>query len=431
MTTVSKPWLRPAAVGLAACAIVALSGPAGAADKLIHYNSNTRQFWEHPPANWYMGDQTEAQKGEDVELNTAPATGISGAALEANLKKIKLPPGFHISVYADHVLSARQMTWGDKGTLFVGSFSLGVVYAITNQNGKRVVKTILRGLKMPTGIGFRDHTLYVAEINRITVYPDPEDHLDNMPAGKVVYDDMPNFVPHGWRYIAFDEHGWIYMAFGPPCNECMPPVSSSQVRRINPKTGEAEIVALGIRNSVGGDVDPRTGDYWFSENARDWLGDNSPDDKLEHITGLGEHFGYPYCHAGNIPDPVYNMGRECSQFAQPAYLLGPHVAPLGMKFYTGDQFPSSYKDNILLAEHGSWNRRQYLGGRIVRLIVSPDTGQVRQEVFATGWIQGARTYLGRPDDVIVAPDGSILVSDDYAGAIYQISYKKEVTQRNN
>lgn len=420
--------LIPCAVAaLAAFALYASAGPARAADKLIHYNSNNKQFWEHPPADWFMGDQTESQKGEDYRLTSGPATGISGAALEANLKKIKLPPGFHISVYADHVLSARQMAWGDKGTLFVGSFSLGVVYAITNDNGKHEVKTILKGLKMPTGIGFRDGTLYVADIDRILAYPDAEEHLDKMPAPKVVYDDMPPYVPHGWKYIAFDKKGWIYMAFGPPCNECMPPVSNSQVRHINPANGEAEIVALGIRNSVGGDVDPRTGDYWFSENARDWLGDNSPSDKLEHIARMGEHFGYPYCHANTIPDPVYNMGHKCSEFSKAAFLLGPHVAPLGMKFYTGKEFPPSYRDNIFLAEHGSWNRHHYLGGRIVRLIVSPEGDHVKQEVFASGWIQGPTKYIGRPADVIVAKDGSLLVADDFAGAIYQISYGGHVS----
>jgi glucose/arabinose dehydrogenase len=424
MTNLSKYLFRSALAGLAICAVATSSGPASAADNLIHYNSNTKQFWEHPPANWYMGDQTEAQKGEDYALTSGPATGIYGEKLRANLRKIKLPPGFHIGVYADHVLSARQMAWGDKGTLFVGSFSLGVVYAITDHHGHKEVKTILKGLKMPTGIGFRDHTLYVADIDRILAYPDAEEHLDHMPAPKVVYSDMPPYVPHGWKYIAFDKEGWIYMAFGPPCNECIPPVSNSQVRRINPKTGEALIVALGIRNSVGGDVDPRTGDYWFSQNARDWLGENKPDDTLIHITRLGEHFGYPYCHAGTIPDPVYNLGYKCSQFAQPAALLGPHVAPLGMKFYTGDMFPPQYKDNIFLAEHGSWNRHHYLGGRIERIIVDPTTGKTKQEVFATGWIVGPMKYIGRPADVIVAKDGSLLVADDFAGAIYRISYHK-------
>ncbi|MGH6778217.1 MAG: PQQ-dependent sugar dehydrogenase [Bradyrhizobium sp.] len=420
------------AVAIGAVAAYAPAWAAGGAQNtaadtsggLIHYNSNNRQFWLHPPANWYMGDQTNAQKGEDVALTVGPATGISGAKLQANLKKIKLPPGFHISVYADHVLSARQMALGDKGTLFVGSFSLGVVYAVTDHNGRKEVKTILKGLKMPTGIAFRDGTLYVADIDRILAYPDAEDHLGDMPKPTVVYADMPPYLPHGWKYIAFDKQGWIYMAFGPPCNECMPPTSNAQIRRINPKNGEAYIVALGVRNSVGGAVDPRTGDYWFSMNERDWLGDNSPQDTVSHISRLGENFGYPFCHNGNIPDPTYNLGIDCSQFTPPTYLLGPHVAPLGMKFYTGSQFPASYKDNIFLAEHGSWNRRDYLGGRIVRLIVSPDGSQVQQKVFATGWIQGTATYLGRPSDVIVAKDGSLLVADDYAGAIYQISYNK-------
>ncbi len=431
MRSLSKCLLRTA---IAAVAIGAFAGygpawaqsttAAGTSGGLIHYNSNTRQFWLHPPANWYMGDETAAQKGEDPALTFGPATGISGAQLVANLANIKLPPGFHISVYADHVLSARQMAWGDKGTLFVGSFSLGVVYAITDNNGQKEVKTILKGLKMPTGIGFRNGTLYVADIDRILAYPDAEDHLDAMPQPTVVYNDMPPYVAHGWKYIAFDNQGWIYMAFGPPCNECMPPVGNSQLRRINPETGEAYIVALGLRNSVGGAVDPRTGDYWYSMNERDWLGDDSPQDVLNHVSRLGENFGYPFCHNGNIPDPEYNLGIDCSQFAQPTYLLGPHVAPLGMKFYTGDQFPASYKGNIFLAEHGSWNRHHYIGGRIVRLIVSPDGSQVQQEVFATGWIQGATTYLGRPDDVIVAKDGSLLVADDYAGAIYQITYNK-------
>ena len=179
-----------------------------------------------------------------------------------------------------------------------------------------------------------------------------------------------------------------------------------------------------MRNSVGGDVDPRTGDYWFSENARDWLADNVPSDKLNHITRIGEHFGYPYCHQGNIPDPKYAMGHKCSEFTPPVVKLGAHVAPLGMKFYTGKQFPAEYRNNIFLAEHGSWNRHQYQGARIVRIIVDPKGKNAKQEVFASGWIKGKQDFHGRPADVIVAKDGSLLVADDWAGAIYQISYKK-------
>jgi glucose/arabinose dehydrogenase len=179
-----------------------------------------------------------------------------------------------------------------------------------------------------------------------------------------------------------------------------------------------------VRNSVGGDIDPRTGDYWFSENARDWLSDDTPSDKLNHITRMGEHFGYPYCHQGNIPDPKFAMGHKCSEFTPPVLNLGAHVAPLGMKFYTGKMFPAQYKDNIFLAEHGSWNRHVYQGARIMRIIVDPKGKHAKQEVFASGWLKGKQDFHGRPADVIVAPDGALLVADDWANAIYRISYGK-------
>jgi glucose/arabinose dehydrogenase len=197
----------------------------------------------------------------------------------------------------------------------------------------------------------------------------------------------------------------------------------SQVRRVYPD-GTAEVVALGVRNSVGGDIDPRTGDYWFTENARDWISDDLPSDKLNHITKVAQHFGYPYCHQGDLPDPKFAMGHKCSEFSPPVFKLGAHVAPLGMKFYTGDQFPAEYKNNIFIAEHGSWNRHKYQGARIVRVVVGPDGKNAKQTIFASGWITGDKAYSGRPVDVIVAPDGSLLVSDDWAGAVYQISYGK-------
>jgi len=241
---------------------------------------------------------------------------------------------------------------------------------------------------------------------------------------------MPDFAreayaAHGWKYLAVDKEGWFYIPFGPPFNVGIPPTSVSQIRRVDPKTGNAEVYALGVRNSVGGDVDPRTGKYWFTENARDWVSDDLPSDKLNMISKLGEHFGYPYCHQGDLPDPKFAMGHKCSEFTPPVLNLGAHVAPLGMKFYTGDQFPAEYKNNILIAEHGSWNRHKYQGGRIMRVIVGPDGKNAKQEVFASGWIEGDQGYLGRPDDIVLAKDGSILVADDWAGAIYRISYSKK------
>ncbi|HEY0421130.1 MAG TPA: PQQ-dependent sugar dehydrogenase, partial [Acetobacteraceae bacterium] len=329
-----------------------------------------------------------------------------------------------IELYASGIPEARQMAWGDKGTLFAGSFGATNVYAITEEGGARKVRTILKGLTMPTGIAFRDGALYVVAINRLLRYDNAEASLDDMPKPVVVYDDMPSYVAHGWKYLVTDKNGEMYIPFGPPFNIGIPPTSLSQIRRVDPRTGAAEIMALGVRNSVGGDIDPRSGRYWFTENARDWMSDDIPSDKLNMISHVGEHFGYPYCHQGDLPDPKFNRGLACSEFTPPVLKLGAHVAPLGMKFYTGNQFPAEYRNNIFIALHGSWNRHKYQGGRIERVITDPDGKNARQEVFASGWITGDQSYAGRPDDILVAPDGSLLVSDDWAGAIYRISYAK-------
>jgi glucose/arabinose dehydrogenase len=390
---------------------------------LKKYESGNKEFWTHPPDDWFLGDETEAQKG--LAPPSGPPTGASEAELADIVKKIKLPDGFKIEVWAPGVLAARQMAWGDNGTLFVGSFGLGNVYAITDKGGKREVKTVLKGLNMPTGVAFEDGALYVIAVDKLIKYDNAEANLDHLGDGKVVYDDMPSYAAHGWKYLAKDKDGWFYIPFGPPFNIGIPPTSVSQIRRVDPKTGNAEIWALGVRNSVGGDVDPRSGKYWFTENARDWISDDKPSDKLNMIAKIGEHFGYPYCHEGDMPDPKFAMGHQCSEFTPPVLNLGPHVAPLGMKFYTGDQFPADYKNNILIAEHGSWNRHKYQGARIMRVTADPDGKNAKQEVFASGWIEGDQGYLGRPDDIVLAKDGSILVADDWAGAIYRISYDKK------
>ena len=417
--------MRPWAASMTAVALFFGFGglpSAVQAQDLKHYDSAKPDFWKHPPPDWFLGDETAQQKG--LSPKAGPATGMTADEINAALKNIKLPPGFHISLFASGVNSARQMAWGDKGTLFVGAFGVGSVYAIVNHDGKKEVKTVLTGMKMPTGIAFRDGALYVADIDRILKYENAEASLDKMPAPKVVYDDMPPYVAHGWKYLTFDKHGWLYVAFGPPFNIGLPPSGTSQIRRIDPNTGLSEVVALGVRNSVGGDVDPRSGDYWFSENARDWMSDDLPSDKLNRIGRMGEHFGYPYCHQGNLPDPKFAMGHKCSEFTPPVLNLGAHVAPLGMKFYTGKQFPAQYKDNIFIAEHGSWNRHQYQGANITRVVVDPKGKHAKATVFASGWVKGKDDFTGRPADLIMDADGSMLVADDWAGAIYRISYSK-------
>ena len=406
----------------AIAALVACGSLSVQAQELKKYESNNKNFWLNPPADWFLGDETEAQKG--LTPNAGQPLPSSQADLEKMLANVKLPPGFKIKVYAQGVPQARQMAMGAKGTLFVGTFDKGLVSAVVDEGGKKVAKPFITGLRMPTGVAFMNNALYVIDIDKLYKYDNPEADLGKAPEGKVVYDDMPPYVPHGWKYLVDDGKGWFYIPFGPPCNICLPPTSVSQYRHVNPADGTAETVAVGIRNSVGGAVDPRTGDLWFSENARDWMSDDLPSDKLNHVTKLGEHFGYPHCHQGDTPDPKFAMGHKCSEFTPPVVKLGPHVAPLGMKFYTGNQFPAEYKNGIFIAEHGSWNRHKKNGYRIVFISVGPDGKNPKETVVAQGGFLDGEKIVGRPADVLVAPDGSLLVADDQTGAVYQISYSK-------
>ena len=291
------------------------------------------------------------------------------------------------------------------------------------RTAQKVVKPFITGLRMPTGVAFQDGALYVVDIDKLYRYDNPEANLEKAPEGKVVYDDFPPYVPHGWKYLVPDGKGWFYIPVGVPCNICLPPASTGHYRRVDPKTGAAEIVALGVRNSVGGAVDPRTGQLWFTDNGRDWISDDLPSDELNRVSKIGEHFGYPYCHQGDLADPKYGNERKCSEFTPPVYKQGPHIAGLGMKFYTGDMFPAEYKNGIFIAQHGSWNRAKKLGYRVLFLSVDPDGKNPKEQVFAGTWLDDQK-ILGRPADVLQAPDGSLLVADDQTGAIYRISYQK-------
>ncbi len=384
-----------------------------------------KNFWLHPPDDWFMGDETKEQKGTHVLNTLPPPTGFTKDEIEATLKNVKLPPGFKIELWARGLPGARQMAWGDNGTLY-----RRLVLEHRQRLRRRGRGRQEDGQDHPQGHedAHRDRlpgrcALRCRHRQDLQVQQ-ADGVLDNMPKPEVVYDDMPPYIPHGWKYLTFDKNGWLYVAFGPPCNICLPPTSTAQIRHIDPATGLAEIVALGVRNSVGGDVDPRSGDYWFTENARDWLGDDIPSDKLNHITKIGENFGYPHCHQGDIPDPKFAMGHKCSEFAPPALKLGAHVAPLGMKFYTGNQFPADYKDSMIIAEHGSWNRHKFQGGRLMRVTADPDGKNIKEHEFASGWIGADGKYRGRPNDVLQAKDGSLMVADDFTGSIYRISYSK-------
>jgi len=339
--------------------------------------------------------------------------------VSASLDDIELPDGFAIEVYAEVPL-ARSLAIGDRGTLFVSTRTGSSVYAVVeNDDGSTRTIEILRDMGTPNGIAFHDGDLFVAEIDRVYRYRDAEDRLDAMPRGELLDIDLPSDQAHGWRYIGFGPDDMLYIAIGAPCNVCDEP-GYAEIIRVNPDGSGRETFASGVRNSVGFTWHPETGELWFTDNGRDLMGDDIPPCELNRAPRPGMHFGFPYCHGGDIPDPEFGAGRSCANFTPPVQKLGPHVAPLGIKFYTGRMFPEEYRGHAFIAEHGSWNRSEKIGYRVT--LVRLDGNQaVSYEPFAWGWLQSEQVS-GRPVDLLVRDDGSMLVSDDHAGRIYRITY---------
>ncbi len=351
--------------------------------------------------------------------------GSAGCAAEARPGDIRLPPGFRISIYAE-VPYARSMALGAKGTLFVGTRDSGggEVYAVLpggpGGGGRRVV-AIARGLNSPNGVAFRDGALYVAEIGRILRFDDIESRLADPPKPAVVNDSYPKDAHHGWKFIRFGPDGMLYVPVGAPCNVCeRDDPRYASITRIRPDGSGFEIFASGVRNTVGFDWSPESKELWFTDNGRDWLGDDLPPDELNRAPRKGLHFGFPYVYGNNVPDPDLGARGKGRAVTPPELALPAHVASLGMRFYTGAMFPPRYRGGIFIAEHGSWNRSTPIGYRVtfVRIV---DNRAAGYEVFAEGWLKGGRAW-GRPVDVQPMPDGALLVSDDKAGLIYRISY---------
>ena len=348
---------------------------------------------------------------------------------QSDLDKIKLPDGFKIETYAMDVPNARSMCLSPNGTLFVGTRGKGDVYAIKDTDGDFKADKfhiLAKGLNMPNGVAFRNGSLYVAEVNRILRYDQIESRLENPPAPVVVYDQFPTETHHGWKYIAFGPDGKLYVPVGAPCNICEPEKEIfASITRMNPDGTGLEVVQKGIRNTVGFAWHPATKELWFTDNGRDWMGDDLPACELNRAPKDHLHFGYPYCHQGDLADPEFGAKHPCSDFMPPAQKLGPHTAPLGMEFYTGTQFPEAYRNQIFIAEHGSWNRSKKIGYQISLVTLDAQFKAIKYEPFANGWLDTQKDEVwGRPVDIEHLPDGSILVSDDFADAIYRISYKK-------
>ncbi|UTW03354.1 PQQ-dependent sugar dehydrogenase [Amphritea atlantica] len=358
-----------------------------------------------------------------LTLSVLFSTVLSQPLHALPLERLKLPPGYQISIAAQ-ATNARQMALGEPGTLFVGSRREGRVYRFRDRDGdghyeKR--ETLLKGLNMPSGIAWRNGSLYIAAVDRILRIDDADRVSRQALKTELITDNLPDITHHGWKYLKFGPDNDLYFNLGAPCNSCLsqdPRFAS--IMKLNPDNGQQTIVARGVRNSVGFTWHPLTGELWFTDNGRDHLGDDRPDDELNRLTQAGQHFGYPFVHAGDIPDPDLYQDQPLSDFQPPMLRLGAHVAPLGLTFYGGGQFPDTTPETLFIAEHGSWNRSSKVGYRVVRIDTS--VTPPRQEVFIEGWLNGQSAW-GRPVDIVTDRDGSLLISDDRAGVIYRVHYQ--------
>ena len=348
---------------------------------------------------------------------------------ESVISKINVPKGFVISLFADDVPNARTLTSGGDGIIYVGTGGKnGEVFALQDVNGdgraeKRYI--IATGLYLPNGVAFHNGSLYVAEINRIIRYDNINKRLANPPEPVVVYNKFPDNRHHGWKYLRFGPDGKLYTGVGAPCNICNPEkqIYASLVR-LNKDGSDFEIIARGIRNTVGFDWHPVTGELYFTENGRDHMGDNIPPDELNKWSKKGQQFGYPFCHGDKILDPEFGKGKDCKDYVPPEWQFKAHMAPLGIRFYQGEQFPEQYKNQLFVAQHGSWNRSVPHGYRIV-LVRFKNGKAVSESVFANGWLEKNGNVLGRPTDILQLSDGSLLVSDNYLGVVYKIEYRNK------
>ena len=373
--------------------------------------------------SWKQGMLAEHEKST-LHPFVGHVTGRPAAELP--MDKLTMPAGFSVEVWADGVPDARSMALGANGTVFVSNRLQSNVYAIVDRNGKREVKVVLKGLKSPNGLVFDKGTLYVAERHRITRFDNIESKLDNPGDAKVVVDnlDPTNQAGHFWKYLVMGPDGKLYFNIGSPQNITMPTYNEASILRVDPATGVLENYAQGVRNSVGMAFHPVTQHLWFTDHARDWMGTDLPSDKLNVATTKGQHFGFPYCHQGDVLDPVFGKNRSCDSFTAPALNLGAHVAPMGMKFYTGTMFPKEYQNSLLIAEKGSWNRDPKQGYNVIRVTLD-GKGVPTRHAFIDGFLEnekGDPPMWGRPTDVMQMKDGSVLFSDDYNGVIYRVSY---------
>jgi glucose/arabinose dehydrogenase len=409
----SSAWWRRGAIAAGGFAFLAATVDPGVA--------------QGPPPGFSPLDKTNVKASkQDQTLRPHPTPPTVTPVEKIPVDKLRLPPGFKAEIWSSGHPGGRTMVRGSKGTIFMGTRLIGRVYAIVDKDGKREVKTLLQGLTQPNGLAFKDGSLYVFAIHRVLRFDNIEDKLDN-PGEPVDLTDkfgLPDTIHHNWKYVAFGPDGKLYVQVGANCNICeVNPGTHAHIRRYNADGSGMEIVARGVRNTVGFDWHPVTKELWFTDNGRDWAGDAGPEDELNRIAKgqEGANYGFPYCHAQGIPDPDIRVPNPCAGTVLPAALLGPHSAGLGILFYTGNMFPASYKNVAFIARRGSWNRTQKFGYDVV--VARTSGGKATIEPFMTGLLDAKKNeFYGRPTYLLQMPDGSLLVSDEQNGAIYRISY---------
>ncbi len=377
-----------------------------------------------PPPAWKQG------MGADMANSTlAPLAGKMTVtpASDIPINKLKLPPGFKIEVWATGMPGARAMALGDNGKVYIGTRAIGRVYEVTDNGKERTSRVVVDKLVQPAGVAFNNGSLYVMAIDKVLRFDGIDKNASVTPVDLTAKFNLPPEQHHNWKYIAFGPDGKLYVPFGAPCNICEPPTAEyAQIRRYNPDGSGMEVLATGVRNTVGFDWHPTTKQLWFTNHGRDWMGDNTPNDTLNLMSKTGLNFGFPYCHQGNLPDNVITKANACQGVEQPIALMGPHVATMGIKFYTGNMFPPEYKDAALIARKGSWNRNQKVGFDVVMVKAGNDGKNPKITPFITGFMNPAdQSFWGRPAYLMQMTDGSMLVSDEQLGAIYRVTYSKQ------
>ncbi|MGH8695953.1 MAG: PQQ-dependent sugar dehydrogenase [Burkholderiales bacterium] len=375
-----------------------------------------------PPPAWKQG-----MPASMADSKLAPHAGRMTETPRSSIPidKVRVPKGFTVEIWADGIPGGRAMARGDKGKIYVGTRTIGRVYEITDEGDRRTSRVVVDKLTQPAGVAFANGSLYVVAIDKVLRFDGIENNPNAQPVDLTAKFNLPPLQHHNWKYIAFGPDKKLYVPFGSPCNICEPTAEYAQIRRYNPDGSGMEVLARGVRNSVGFDWHPKTGELWFTDHGRDWMGDDGPQDELNRVAKPGLNFGFPYCHAQGVPDRDIKKADACKDVTRPVALMGPHAAAMGVLFYTGKMFPAEYRDTMFVARKGSWNRSKPSGFDVVNARPSADGKSARVTPFMTGFQDGKAggyNFWGRPAYLLQMPDGSLLVSDEQMGAIYRVSY---------